>query len=135
MSEVKIMDKPRGISTRLGVFQGFTNQIRLIGKLMADHRVSPLLKLLPVGALIYLVVPTDLMPLLPFDDAAVLWIGATLFLELCPQDVVREHRLAIEQGNSTVIDANPQAPAKDVPPAADIVDGEFYDVSGSDRKP
>ena len=127
------MDKPRGISTKIGLIQGFTNQIRLIGKLMVDSRISPLLKLLPVGALVYLVVPTDLMPLLPFDDAAVLWIGGTLFLELCPQDIVREYRLAIEKGSSGVVD-DPAA-AEGSAPAGDVIDGEYYDVSGGERKP
>jgi hypothetical protein len=25
------------------------------------------------------------------DDAAVMWIGSTLFLQLCPDNVVKEH--------------------------------------------
>lgn len=129
------MDKPRNISTKIGFLKGFTNQIRLIGHLMADRRVSPFLKLMPVAGIIYWIVPTDLMPGLPFDDAAVLYLTGTLFLELCPQNVVQEHRLAIEQGNASVVDAAAQPPAQGVPPAADVVDAEFYDVSGTDRKP
>jgi hypothetical protein len=44
------------------------------------------------------------------DDAAVIWIGSTLFVELCPQDVVQEHMRALEgqTGNDSgdVVDAD-----------------------------
>jgi uncharacterized membrane protein YkvA (DUF1232 family) len=56
---------------------------------MADRRVSFFLKLLPIGTLLYMVVP-DIFPG-PLDDAAVIWLGTTLFVELCPQDIVQEH--------------------------------------------
>jgi uncharacterized membrane protein YkvA (DUF1232 family) len=115
---------------RLGVFQGFTNRLRLIARLMADRRVNPLIKLIPVGALIYLVVPTDLMPLLPFDDAAVLWLGSFLFVEMCPQDVVREHTLAIEQAGASILNDEPEPDA----PQPDVIDAEFHEVSGSPEK-
>ena len=120
-------DKSRSITSRLGVFQGFTNRIRLIARLMADRRVNPLIKLLPVGALIYLVVPTDLLPLLPFDDAAVLWLGSFLFVEMCPQDVVREHTLAIEKADAGILADEPD-PAASQP---DVIDAEFREVGSS----
>ena len=30
------------------------------------------------------------------DDAAILWLGSNLFVELCPDDVVKEHMQAID---------------------------------------
>ena len=78
-----------------GVFQNFTDRIRLIARLMADSRVNALVKVLPVGALLYLLVP-DLAPG-PLDDALILWLGSTVFVELCPMDVVAEHEEAIRK--------------------------------------
>ena len=64
-------------------------QIKLIIRLLGDSRVHPLLKLLPFGSLLYLLVP-DILPG-PVDDALLMWLGGYLFVELCPQDVVEEH--------------------------------------------
>lgn len=76
-----------------GAPSGLGTQFKLLLRLMRDPRVSPLLKLLPIGAVIYLVSP-DLMPMV-FDDAVVLGVGFYAFLELCPPDVVAEHRAAL----------------------------------------
>lgn len=79
-----------------GNARGLGGQVKLILRLLRDSRVNPLLKLLPIGALVYLVVP-DLV-IGPFDDAVVLGIGMYTFVELCPADIVAEHRLAISAG-------------------------------------
>jgi uncharacterized membrane protein YkvA (DUF1232 family) len=85
-----------------GFFQDLVLRLKLILRLMGDRRVNFLLKLLPIGALIYLVSPIDLLPgaVLPvvgaLDDAAVLWLGAILFVSLCPDDVVQEHMNALQ---------------------------------------
>jgi uncharacterized membrane protein YkvA (DUF1232 family) len=85
-----------------GFLQDLAFQLKLLWRLMKDNRVNFLLKLLPVGALIYLVSPVDLIPgaVLPvvgaLDDAAVLWLGFTLFVSLCPEEVVREHTNALQ---------------------------------------
>ena len=118
-------DRPRGISLNIPFLKGLTRQLRLIARLMADRRVSPLIKLLPVGALIYLVVPTDLMPLLPFDDAAVLWLGGSLFIELCPSAIVQEHLRAID----AEVGPRPEAVAEK--PAPEVIDAEFHEVDGT----
>ena len=77
-----------------GFFQDLTLRIKLILKLMADGRVNPLLKLLPVGSLVYLVMP-DIAPG-PIDDAAVIWLATYLFVELCPPAIVQEHLEALK---------------------------------------
>jgi len=89
-------EKQRNITPSSGgVFQNFTDRIRLILRLMADPRVNPLVKVLPIGAMLYLLVP-DLAPG-PLDDALILWLGNTVFVELCPMDVVAEHEEAIRK--------------------------------------
>jgi uncharacterized membrane protein YkvA (DUF1232 family) len=83
-----------------GAMRGFVQRLKLIGRLMADSRVNIFLKVLPLASLGYLFWPADLIPVVPFlsalDDAAILWIGSTLFVELCPEDVVKEHMQALE---------------------------------------
>jgi hypothetical protein len=72
-----------------GVFKDIVNRIKLIMRLMGDSRVSPFLKLIPLGSLFYFIFP-DIAPG-PIDDAAIIWLGSYLFVELCPPDVVEEH--------------------------------------------
>jgi uncharacterized membrane protein YkvA (DUF1232 family) len=85
---------PKKITPRdSGFFDNLTVQIKLILRLLGDRRVNPLLKLLPIGALAYLVIPD--IALGPIDDALVIWLGSALFIELCPQELVKEHRDAL----------------------------------------
>ena len=72
-----------------GVFSDLAVRIKLIMRLMADPRVNPLIKLLPVGSLLYLLFP-DIAPG-PIDDVVIVWLGSYLFVELCPPEVVQEH--------------------------------------------
>jgi uncharacterized membrane protein YkvA (DUF1232 family) len=98
-----------------GAMHGFIQRIKLIGRLMGDSRVSVFLKVLPLASLGYLFLPADLIPIVPFisalDDAAILWIGSTLFVELCPDEVVKEHKDAIESNlvdtSEEVVDVEP----------------------------
>ncbi len=82
--------------------QGLSQQIKLIMRLMADKRVSPFLKILPVASLAYLIWPFDLLPFLPIDDAIAIGIGLYTFVEFCPEDVVAEHKdqLSTESSSS-----------------------------------
>lgn len=91
MSEKPRLKLPGG--KKPGVIDGFTNYVKLVVRLLADRRVNLLLKLLPIGSLLYLFIP-DLAPG-PIDDALLIWLGTTLFVELCPEDVVNEHREAL----------------------------------------
>jgi hypothetical protein len=79
-----------------GFFRDIANQIKLIFRLIADPRVHPLVKLLPIGSLIYLAFP-DFFPLNPVDDALIVGLGTYLFVELCPPEVVQEHKDALKQ--------------------------------------
>ncbi len=102
-----------------GAIRDFVSNLKLIFKLMGDKRVSPWVKLIPIGALAYWISPVDLLMGIPgvdaIDDVAVLWIGSTLFIELCPPNVVQEHR---DELNNTVQDTSEE-----------IVDAESTDVN------
>lgn len=73
------------------------NQFRLTWRLLRDGRVRSLYKLIPVAAIAYWLSPFDFaIPLV--DDVAILWLGSSIFTELCPPDVVEEHRVALTRG-------------------------------------
>jgi uncharacterized membrane protein YkvA (DUF1232 family) len=119
-----------------GFIQDLILRVKLILRLMGDKRVNFFLKLLPVGALIYLVSPIDLIPgaVLPvigaLDDAAVLWLGVTLFVNLCPEGVVQEHMQALHQ---VVNAAWRDVPSGDDPD--DVIDAAAYDDPEENKKP
>jgi len=82
-----------------GPLRSLVVQAKLIMRLMGDRRVSAWVKLIPVGAFVYLVSPIDIIMGIPgidaLDDAAVVWFGSNLFVELCPPEVVAEHMKAL----------------------------------------
>ncbi len=86
-----------------GFFPDLILRLKLILRLMNDPRVNIFLKILPIAAAIYVISPVDLIPgaVIPFigalDDAAVIWLGTTLFVSLCPDDVVQEHTNALHK--------------------------------------
>jgi hypothetical protein len=110
-------DKKRAISTQRssGFVQDLTVRFKLIFRLMGDNRVSPLIKLLPIGTLVYLINPFDIPG--PIDDALVIWLGTYGFVELCPPDVVKEHMDSL----TGVVASEWQEPIDD----EDIIDAEY----------
>jgi len=122
-------DDRKIVSSKGGVFNEFTNYFKLVVRLMGDKRVNPLLKLLPIGTLVYFVVP-DIVPG-PIDDAVIVWLGTYMFVELCPPDVVQEHSEALDRvvpgewhdsQDSIVEEENKEVDEEDR-----IVDAEFWD--------
>jgi hypothetical protein len=105
-----------------GFFQGLTLRIKLILRLIGDPRVSPLLKLLPIGSVLYFVIP-DIAPG-PIDDAAVMWLATYLFVELCPPDVVQEHLDALK-ATRKVMDNYEETSQNGT--HGEIIDGEIVD--------
>ncbi|MGH2521621.1 MAG: YkvA family protein [Anaerolineales bacterium] len=108
-------------------------QARLAYNLMLDQRVPLLAKLIPVGALAYLLLPVDIAPdVLPvlgqLDDVAILMFGLRMFFEVAPPEVVREHLKRLTetvQGQWKVVeDTSSPAPKAE---KGDVVDGEVKD--------
>jgi hypothetical protein len=102
-----------------GIFPDLAKRVKLIFRLLADPRVSPLVKLLPIGSAIYLVFP-DLAPG-PIDDAAIIWLATYLFVELCPPDIVEEHMQALEGKNAGGGSDESTPPVHE----EDIIEGEY----------
>ena len=110
-----LMVPPKG-----GMMKDFVKRLKLITRLMGDRRVSMFVKLLPLASLAYLFWPADAIPMIPvigaLDDAAILWIGSTLFVELCPPNVVKEYQAEL--------DSNLEEDS-----GGDVVDAEATDVN------
>jgi hypothetical protein len=106
------------ITAKGGVFGDLVMRIKLIIRLMGDARVNPLLKLIPVGALAYFIIP-DLV-IGPFDDVAVIWLGGYLFIELCPPEIVEEHMQAL---NQVIPGSWEESKGTD----SEVIEGEFWE--------
>jgi uncharacterized membrane protein YkvA (DUF1232 family) len=116
----KLVVRPSG-----GVVKDLVLRLKLIVRLMGDRRVNPFIKLLPVASLAYLFFPFDLISVIPgvsaLDDVALVSLGAYLFIEFCPPDVVQEHMRQLTS-NMDVVESNDE-----------IVDAETVDLDG-DKK-
>ena len=100
-------DKKKIVVPQGGMMRDMVRRLKLITRLMGDRRVNFFVKFLPLASLAYLFWPIDAiaLPIIgALDDAAILWIGSTLFVELCPTDVVNEHMqdLAESEGGEVV---------------------------------
>ncbi|MEJ5200342.1 MAG: DUF1232 domain-containing protein [Anaerolineae bacterium] len=86
---------------RLGLLAEIVRNIQLAWRLLRDPRVPLSTKLVLPGIMgLYLLSPIDALPdvLLPLgqlDDLVVFLLGIGLFIELCPPDIVAEHRAAL----------------------------------------
>ena len=71
---------------------------RICWGLILDRRVALRLKLIPLGAVFYLLLPYDLIPdfMIPLigeiDDVLILFLAFRLFLHLVPAEILREHQ-------------------------------------------
>ncbi len=95
---------------------------RLLYRLIFDKRVSSKLKLIPILAILYVLLPTDfLLDALPLigriDDIFLLVLGIILFLVMVPKEIVRDHLGT--RGKSTL--DNEESDARD----EKIIDGEY----------
>jgi uncharacterized membrane protein YkvA (DUF1232 family) len=106
----------------IGFFRQLIEQVRLSWALLLDNRVPLVVKLIPLGAIAYVVSPIDLVPdiflgLGQLDDLGILMAALTTFNSIAPGYVVEEHLTRIRAGNvysikhdneGTVIDVKPK---------------------------
>jgi len=107
--EYRMANKKRDdlvVSSGGGVMRDLVLRFKLIIRLMGDKRVNPFIKLLPVASLAYLFFPFDLISVVPgvsaLDDVALVSLGAYMFIEFCPPDVVQEHMQNLTSNMDTV---------------------------------
>jgi uncharacterized membrane protein YkvA (DUF1232 family) len=81
-------------------------RVILTWKLMWDDRVDLLPKLIPFGAIAYVLSPLDLLPELALgplgtlDDVGIIMLALTLFIQVVPPDIVQEHLSQLARGRS-----------------------------------
>ncbi|MEW5987812.1 MAG: DUF1232 domain-containing protein [Chloroflexota bacterium] len=85
-----------------GFWRELWQQARLVWLLLRDPEIPFYLKIVPLLALIYIIVPIDLspdwLPLLgQLDDLTALLVGAKVFIELSPPEVVARHLATLRQ--------------------------------------
>ena len=98
------------------------HQVRMVFKLLRDPAVPLYLKALPFAAVFYLIWPIDLIAdIIPglgqLDDITILLVGAKVFIELAPPDVVMRHL-------NTLREQDGYAPLEDDLDDSIIIDGE-----------
>jgi uncharacterized membrane protein YkvA (DUF1232 family) len=97
-------------------------EARLTWYLLTDRRVSSWLKMIPLATLLYILSPIDLLfdPILglgQLDDLAALIVGVKLFIEMCPREIVKEHRAKMSSmvGSYRVVEEKRAPPSLDLP--------------------
>ncbi len=97
-------------SPNAGTLAEVVRTFQLVYRLMLDPRVPALYKLIIPVVLAYVISPIDLIPdMIPIagqlDDIGVIFFGIRFFIQLCPPDVVLEHR--------NVLAGRPPTPKRD----------------------
>jgi uncharacterized membrane protein YkvA (DUF1232 family) len=90
--------------------------LRLSWRLFRDPLVPILPKLIPLGAVLYILLPTDLVPdfflgLGQMDDLGVFLLSLRAFVNLCPAGIVQRHlaEMASVKGSYRVVTEEPTA--------------------------
>jgi hypothetical protein len=122
-----------------GIIRDLSLRAKLVIRLIGDGRVKLLLKLLPIGSLVYLVMFPDLA-IGPFDDAAILWLATYLFVDLCPPDVIQQHLDDLVKTERILSQFGAAQPSTKQPwtggetaPGIEIVDGEVIEAKEQDQ--
>jgi uncharacterized membrane protein YkvA (DUF1232 family) len=119
------------LQEKAGFVASLVDQARLAWRLLRDARVPGWVKLIPLGGLLYLLSPIDLLPdvALPglgeIDDIVVLLLALKMFVDLSPSGVVREH---LEQ----LLGRTQQSRADEESPSDSYIDAPYRVVQDQD---
>lgn len=91
---------PDDTNVLLAWLRDIVRQLQLAWRLFWDKRVSVWLKLIPPAAILYTLLPVDILPdVVPgagqLDDVAIVLLGIKLFIELVPPEIRLEHLRAL----------------------------------------
>lgn len=127
------------VATDQGFWREMLRQARLAWYLIRSPEVPLYLKALPVLAIIYVLVPTDIIPdVFPvigqLDDITALLVGAKVFIELAPQDVVAQYvRAARGSAPAATGDGDQGDQATDENDDPLVIEGDFDVVIGNEE--
>ncbi len=135
-------DKNKSTTDKLkdvGFLGELWQQIRLVFYLVKDRDVPIYLKVLPFLGILYTLFPidliTDVVPVLgQLDDLTVLLIGAKVFIEMAPQQVVARYVAQMRgEPSATIVEGTAtDVGDADLAPNVKLIEGEIVDASASD---
>ena len=99
MTEATSIEEPKA-----GFGRSLWQQARLVMRLMGDADVPVWLKVMPVAAVAYVLMPFDLSPdfvpvLGQMDDLGIFIVGMKMFVDLAPVTAVNKHLSAIREAD------------------------------------
>lgn len=111
-----------------GFFSELWQQIRLVYRLLLDPEVPIYLKVLPLAAVIYLLLPFDFLPdVIPglgqLDDITILIVGAKMFIDMAPHQVVERHLQGMRSKGDDIAAGDEQAVEGYLENDPDIIEG------------
>jgi uncharacterized membrane protein YkvA (DUF1232 family) len=122
-----------------GFWRMFWHQIRLVWYLLRDPEVPLYVKVIPLAALIYALIPTDFIPdVFPIigqlDDITALLVGGKVFIELSPPHVVQRYLYELRGRTDALTENGPadDSPSLDLDDAI-IIEGDFESISNNDE--
>lgn len=127
------------ISKSPGFFGELWQQAKLVFQLILDPKVPIYLKALPFAAIAYLIFPFDFLPdVIPglgqLDDITVLLLGAKVFIELAPQDVVAQYMDRLRSSDDAGdLDSAAVKDGGETQDGDDIIEGIIIDDDGLDE--
>jgi len=96
----------------------FPKTALLAARLFLDTRVPAVLKLFTLVGALLIISPVDLLgdiPVLgPIDDLGLLMLLVTLFVRLCPPNIVREHETVVGAGAAAGMRPQPSPSGTDL---------------------
>lgn len=118
----------------IGFFREVWQQIRLVFYLLKDREVPIYLKIIPFVGILYALFPLDVIadfvPVLgQLDDLTLLLIGAKVFIEVAPPQVVARY-IAQMRGDATgrIIEGTASDVAPDgAAPGINLIEGEIVE--------
>lgn len=122
-----------------GFFGEMWQQAKLVFQLLLDPKVPIYLKALPFAAVAYLIFPFDFVPdVIPglgqLDDITVLLLGAKIFIELAPQDVVAQYMDRLRSSDDAGdLDSASEKDGGETQDGDDIIEGIIIDDDGLDE--
>lgn len=122
-----------------GFWREMWRQARLAWYLIRSPEVPLYLKVLPVLAVIYVLLPTDFIPdVFPvigqLDDITALLVGAKVFIELAPQEVVSRY-LQGTRGTAAAEshEGDDSGQAQERPDDLIVIEGDFDVVEDNEK--
>ena len=95
------IEKPPTPPEAASILTEIVHSIRLTWRLLKDDRVPAWTKAIPIAGAAYVIFPLDLLmdPILglgQLDDIAIAIMAVKIFIDVCPPEIVQEHREEIE---------------------------------------